>query len=291
MMGLRAKFNLVLAVAFVIGLALAAVITYGIVRDSAKREVLQEASLMIAQATAIRGYTVREIRPLLADQMKVRFLPHTVPSWAAQTNLRAITTQFPDYTYKEAALDPTNPGDRATEWETDIIAEFERNPSLKEFVNTRDTPAGPILSLSRPIRITDKDCLTCHSVPANAPTTMINLYGSANGFNWKLGDTIGAQIVSVPMRVALERANQGFVAYLTGLAAVFAVTIILLNVLLQFVIIRPIRRMSAIAGEVSLGNYGVPEFQTTGSDEIGSMAQSFNRMRRSLVNAMQLLEP
>jgi HAMP domain-containing protein len=49
--------------------------------------------------------------------------------------------------------------------------------------------------------------------------------------------------------------------------------------------------MSAIAGEVSLGNTDAPEFAETGRDEIGSLAQSFNRMRRSLTNAMQMLEP
>jgi HAMP domain-containing protein/type II secretory pathway pseudopilin PulG len=289
-MGLRAKFNLVLLAAFLVGLALAAAVSYSIVRDNARREVEQEANLMMAQALAVRGYTTKEIRPLLADQMKLRFLPHTVPAWAAQTTLRSISAQYPDYTYKEAALNPTNPADRAADWEADIVAEFQRTASMKEFTSIRDTPTGPILSVSRPIRITDKDCLTCHSTPAAAPVTMIDLYGGANGFNWKLGDVIGAQIVSVPMQVALDRANKSFIVYLGGLAVVFAVTLLLLNLVLHFVIIRPIRRMSAIAGEVSLGNNDAPEFTMKGQDEIASLAQSFNRMRRSLTNAMQMLE-
>jgi protein-histidine pros-kinase len=289
-MGLRAKFNLVLLAAFLVGLALAAAVSYSIVRDNARREVEQEANLMMAQALAVRGYTTKEIRPLLADQMKLRFLPHTVPAWAAQTTLRSISAQYPDYAYKEAALNPTNPADRASDWEADIVAEFQRTATLKEFTSIRDTPNGPVLSISRPIRITDKDCLTCHSTPAAAPVTMIDLYGSANGFNWKLGDVIGAQIVSVPMQVALDRANKSFIVYLGGLAVVFAVTLLLLNLVLHFVIIRPIRRMSAIAGEVSLGNNDAPEFSMKGHDEIASLAQSFNRMRRSLTNAMQMLD-
>ena len=161
-MGLKAKFNLVMLAALLVGLALAAGLSWRIVHDTARREVLQEATIMMAEATAIRGYTAKEIQPLLADQINVRFLPHTVPSWAAQTNLRAMAAQFPDYTYKEAALNPTNPADRATDWESGIIAEFSHNPSLTEFTSTRDTPTGSILSLSRPIRITDKGCLTCH---------------------------------------------------------------------------------------------------------------------------------
>ena len=289
-MGLKAKFNLVMLAAFLVGLALAAVLSWRIVHDNARREVLQQAAVMMAQASAIRDYTAKEIEPLLADQIKVRFLPHTVPSWAAQTNLRALAAQFPDYSYKEAALNPTNPADRATDWESGIIAEFARNPSLRDFVSTRDSPAGPILSISRPIRISDKDCLTCHSTPAAAPASMIDLYGSANGFGWKLGDVIAAQIVSVPMQVALDRANEAFKVYLLALVAVFAVTIVLLNLLLHFVIVKPIRRMSEIAGEVSLGNMDAPEFAERGRDEIASLAGSFNHMRRSLANAMKLLE-
>jgi len=119
---------------------------------------------------------------------------------------------------------------------------------------------------------------------------MIDLYGSNNGFGWNLGDVIGAQIVSVPMQVALNRGNQAFKAYLVSLVAVFAVTIVLLNLLLHFVIVKPIRRMSAIASEVSLGNMDAPEFAERGRDEIASLAGSFNRMRRSLANAMKLLE-
>ena len=53
---------------------------------------------------------------------------------------------------------------------------------------------------------------------------------------------------------------------------------------------RPIRRMSAIASEVSLGKMDAPEFEERGKDEIASLAGSFNRMRRSLANAMKLLE-
>lgn len=131
-MGLKAKFNLALLAAFVVGLALAAALSWRIVHQNARREVVQQAAVMMAEASAIRDYTTKEIQPLLAEQVKARFLPHTVPSWAAQTNLRALSDRFPDYTYKEAALNPTNPADRATDWEGGIIAEFARNPSLTD---------------------------------------------------------------------------------------------------------------------------------------------------------------
>jgi protein-histidine pros-kinase len=289
-MGLRTKFNLVLLAAFLVGLALSATVSYRVVHENAQREVAHEAEIMITAASAIRDYTAKEIKPLLIDQMKLRFLPHTVSAWAAQYNLRTVSGQFPDYSYKEAALNPTNPADLATDWEADIIAEFQHTATLKEFTNIRDTSNGPMLSVSRPLRIVDSGCLTCHTTAAEAPVTMVDLYGTTNGFGWKLGDVIGAQIVSVPMKVALDRANQVFLVVFGGLVSVFLVTLLLLNLVLHYMIIRPIHRMSMIAGEVSLGNNDVPEFRERGEDEIASLAKSFNRMRRSLTNAMRMLE-
>jgi len=289
-MGLKTKFNLVMLAAFLVGLALSAGMSWRIVQENAHRELLQEAAIMMAQASAVRDYTTNEIDPLLADQLKVQFLPHSVPFWAAQTVMRTMAKDFPDYTYKEAALNPTNPADRAADWESAIINQFGQSPSLTQLTTTRDTPVGSILSFSRPIRITDKSCLECHSTPAAAPQTMLDLYGSANGFGWKLGGVIGAQIVSVPTSVALERADAAFKVYLGGLAAVFVVIFVLLNLLLHFVIVKPVRRISAIASEISLGNMDAPEFPVRGRDEIASLAESFTRMRRSLANAMKLLE-
>lgn len=289
-MSLKTKFNLAMLVAFVLGLSLGGVFLYAMARQEALDEVLREASVMMSAATATRTYTVQEITPLLTEQSKLRFLPHTVPSWAAQTHMRNLEKLLPQYRYKEASLNPTNPADRATDWEADMIGEFSRNPEMKDLVRTRDSAFGPVLSLSRPIRLKDPACLACHSTPAAAPATLIDLYGSGNGFGWKLDDVVGLQVVTVPLKVALDRANQRIWLYLGGLAAIFLAVMVLLNILLTTLIVRPVRRMSAIADEISTGNMSAPEIEPKGRDEIASLGTSFNRMRRSLENAMKLLE-
>ena len=246
---------------------------------------------MMAQASAIRDYTAKEIGPLLAEQIKVRFLPHTVPSWAAQTNLRTLAAQFPDYTYKEAALNPTNPADRATDWESDIIAEFARNPSLTEFhqhprqsdrADPVDLPSDPHHRQGLPVLPFDAVRRAGLDDRPVRQRQRLRLEAGRRGR---------------PRRSSRYRCRsrwiapaQAFKIYLLALVAVFAVTIVLLNLLLHFVIVKPIRRMSEIASEVSLGNMDAPEFAERGRDEIASLAGSFNRMRRSLANAMKLLE-
>jgi protein-histidine pros-kinase len=220
----------------------------------------------------------------------VRFLPQTVPAFSAQTVLRGLPARYKDYAYKEAALNPTNPADRAADWQADIINTFQSNPGTPELVVERDTPEGQTLNLARPLRIGSKACLGCHSTPQTAPSSLIDLYGTTNGFGWKVGQTIGAQIVTVPTTVAFAKAQRLFLVLMGGMTAVFAVTLLLLNLLLHFLIVRPVRRISAVASEVSLGNMEIPEYQPRSRDEIASLASSFNRMRRSLTGAMHMLE-
>lgn len=289
-MGLRTKFNVVMLTAFLIGLAVATFLAREITTEEAKRQMLNEATLIMRSGTAVRSYTQNEIRPLIVDQLAVRFLPHSVPSYSAQTVLHQLQKDFPDYSYKEAALNPTNPADRATNWESDVIHAFKNDPKLNEFVGIRDTATGQFLTFARPFRLTDRACLQCHSTPAAAPATMVDLYGNSNGFGWQLNDVIGAQIVSVPMSVALNRANRSLLAFVLSLSAVFVVMLVALNVLMHYFILKPMQQITTLARDVSAGKMDVPEYPVKGKDEIASLGRSFNLMHRSLQNAMRMLE-
>lgn len=289
-MGLRAKFNLTLLVICLVGLALTGAVSYHLVQQNAREEVIQNARIMRESAQAIRDYTVQEIRPLLASQSAHQFLPHTVPSFAAQTNFRALQESFPAFRYKEAALNPTNLSDLANEWETGIIETFRQDESTPELVQMLDTADGQILTLSRPIKITDEACLRCHTTPEVAPPSMVAVYGTENGFGWKMNEIVGAQIVSVPMRVPLERAGRTFTIVMSALAAVFIVLFLILNVALHFMVIKRVVRISNVASDVSMGNLDAPEIQSSSRDEIGSLTASLNRLRRSLDNAMKMID-
>lgn len=288
-MGLRMKFNLVLLLAFVIGLALAGYLSDRILKENARQEVLQSARIMMESALGARAYTAEHVKPLLTLQMKRQFLPQTVSAYAAAQSFKALRAKFPEYTYKEAALNPTNPNDRASDWEADIINEFRNNAERKELIVERDTPTGRMLNLGRPLGIYDEGCLTCHGKVEDAPKTMTDIYGVNNGFGWKLNEIIGAQVVTVPMSVPLARAQQTFTTFMILLGGVFLLLLVLLNILLHFVVIRPVVRMAEIATEVSMGKPDVPEYVKSGSDEISSLSQSFSRMRLSLESAMKML--
>ncbi len=289
-MKLTLKFNLVLILVFSIGLAITALLSWNILQTNAKNEVTERAGLMMESALAVRGYTVSEIRPLLRLQMKKVFVSQSVPAYAATQTFNKLREKHPEYAYKEATLNPSNPRNRAVAWEADIVQDFRNNPDHKELIGVRKTPTGDSLYLARPMQIKDPGCLTCHSTVEAAPKTLLAKYGDSNGFGWKLNEIVGARIVSVPMAVPLQKAREAFETFMISLVAVFVVIIIIINIMLRYIVIGPVTEMSRIADQVSKGNMNAAEFSERGKDEIGVLAASFNRMRRSLEKAMIMLE-
>lgn len=289
-MKLLAKFNLVLIVIFAVGMGLIARNAYNFLMAQAQHEVLQEATLMSADASATKEYTDQQVSPILekTPENNAHFLPQTIPFYAANATFQLLRSSQPDYTLREAALNPTNPEDRATEWEVDLINDFRNNPADKEKVGNRDTPIGPVLYVAAPI-VAESGCLACHSEAATAPRGLIQHYGSDHGFGWKHNEVIGAQIVSVPMSVPIAMARTGFRNLLIGLSTVFLLTILLIDVAMYMIVIRPLRRVSQSADSISKREVKLPPLEVKGRDEIADVTASFNRMHTSLRKALEML--
>ena len=289
-MKLLVKFNLIYVLVMALGIGVSGLIARNLLQANAQEEVLNGARLMMDKALAVRAYTSKQITPLLETQMKYEFLPQSVPSYSAVEVLTAVQAKPPEFAYKEATLNPTNPRDRAVGWEVDIVGQFRNSAELKEFVGQRDTPAGRSLFIARPLRITDPACLRCHSSVDAAPRTLVDKYGPANGFGWNLNEVIGAQIMSVPMTLPLERAGRSFTVFIGSLVGVFVVVGVVLNAMIWWVVVRPVSRLSSLADRVSQGELEAGEFVHGSRDEIGVLAESFERMRASVVQAMKMLD-
>ena len=289
-MGLRLKFNLILAACFILGLIASSMVFYEVSKQNAMERLHAQIGVLRAQALAVRRYTSEEIRPLLSDMSDVQFLPQTVPSFSAQTAFNNFRDHYKDFYYKEAVLNPTNPSDLATGWETDLIKKLRKDTSLKEVVELRDGKAGKEYTVAFPLVIKSESCLNCHSTADKAPASMVALYGDKNGFGWKLNEVVGAQIFSVPLEVAEEQTWEVLRLLIGAMSAIFLVLLVLINVMLRWMVVTPVIKMAEIAEQVSMGDSSQPEYVHPGADEISSLSNSFNRMRRSLDNAMKMLE-
>jgi HAMP domain-containing protein len=77
---------------------------------------------------------------------------------------------------------------------------------------------------------------------------------------------------------------------MASLTGVFVVLFIILNIMLSFLIVRPITRLSTAAEKISTGDTDVGELPDKGRDEVALLARAFNRMRRSLEKAIALID-
>ena len=289
-MKLLLKFNLIFLLLAGTGLAMVAHVAYRFLMENAQAQVLQQAKLMMESARATRDYTSDELKPLLQQVSghEGQFIPQTVPAYGATTAFNLLRKRYPEYTYKEAALNPTNPRDRAEDYEADIINAFRNHPEQTEIVGQRSTPTGQALYLAHPLAAKPA-CLECHDTPGDAPPALLNTYGPANGFGWKAGDVIAAQVVTVPSAVPIaiaDKAYQKLVVYLFG---TFLLTLIAIDTALYFAVIRPVSRLATMADRVSRWDLDIPELPVTSRDEIGALTGSFNRMYVTVVKALRML--
>ncbi|MGP6159975.1 MAG: DUF3365 domain-containing protein, partial [Vulcanimicrobiaceae bacterium] len=192
-----------------------------------------------------------------------------------------LSVDYPDYTYKEAALNPMNLRDRPVDWETDIISYFRDHPDQTSLSGERDSVTGRSLYLAHPITA-EAGCLECHGSHTTAPPKMVALYGPDNGFGWHLNEIVGAQIVSVPVSVPRRFADQAFTGWLGSVSALGVVTVIVVGLGLVFLVTRRVGRIAAAADEIAEGRLSPTDIPVRGTDEIAALERAFNRMRRGL---------
>ncbi len=287
-MSLLLRVNVVLVIAFALAGWAAHEVCASLQQADARRETLATAGLMLDSALASRAYTAHEIDPLLEPRMQSEFLPQSIPFYAATQTFASLRKLHPQFAYREATLNPTNPRDRATDWQADIINQFRNHPSSLQIQGERSTPMGDSLFLARPIRA-QPECLACHGLASAAPATLIARYGNDNGFGWQPNEVIGAQIVSVPEADALQGARRIFSDIMAFIIVMLAVLLAIIDATMYWTVVRPLRQMTRHADEVSLGRAAEESFSSRRGDEIAALAEAFERMRKSLNKAMQML--
>jgi HAMP domain-containing protein len=290
---LEAKFNVFLAIIFIIGSILASSLLFQVLQQNAEIEVANRAKLIVQTMNSVRDYTTNNIQPLLDARLEVEpaFIPETVPAFSATEVFQKLRKNeaYRSFFYKEATLNPTNLRDKVDSFENTLVEKFRNEPATKELSGFRELLGGKIFYIARPLAIKKDSCLRCHSTPDRAPKSQIATYGSENGFGWKLGEIVAAQVVSVPAEEVLDNAQAALKLIMGVLLGVFGAILLAINYLLRRTVIRPIRNMVKKAEAVSLGDMDA-EFEHQSQDEIGLLATAFGRMKSSLQIAMNLLD-
>jgi HAMP domain-containing protein len=290
-LNLKQKFTILLLIILTFGLSLSGFALSSLLRENAKQDISSTALMLMETMSSVRKYTNTQVNPELADKLDTEFLPESVPAYSAREVFEILRQrrEYRDFFYKEATLNPTNLRDKADGFETEIVEKFRNQSGLKEVSGFRSIPGGDIFYIARPLPISEESCLKCHSTPDVAPQSMINLYGAANGFGWKLNEIVGAQIITVPANDVINKANHSSYVIILIVSTIFIATILLVNFFLNRQVVMPLKRMTRIAEEVSTGHMEV-EFEQMSNDEIGNLAKAFKRMQLSLEMAMKRIK-
>lgn len=98
------------------------------------------------------------------------------------------------------------------------------------------------------------------------------------------------RLANVDLAPVLATANIALTTLMSSIGAVFLAVFVVLNLMLDRMIVRPVAEMARQADAVSIGNFSIPEFAPKTRDEIGVLGIAFNRMRRSTEEAIKLLK-
>ena len=289
---LGTKLNLLLAV-ILLSLTISSGLILSMVLQNYAQQVVADRALMLMETmNSIRNYTSTQIQPELTSRLETEevFLPQTVPAYSAREVFEDLRNEeeYSQFFYKEATLNPTNIRDRADRFETAIVESFKNN-SESQKQGFRAIPGGEMFYIARPIKIEKESCLRCHSKPENAPASQIASYGNNNGFGWQLNEIVGAQMISVPADRVLETANQLRYLVVSKIVIILLAAVVLLNLFLKFTVTDPIKKMSSLSKQLSMGDMDT-EFEQKTNDEIGILAASLNRLKVSMKMAMDMLE-
>lgn len=285
---LRKKFTILLLLVLLVGLTCIGSILTAVLGNKTEHEISEQALILMETMNSVRDYTSTQVQPELADRIDVEFLPETIPAYSAREifeTLRQKNPEYRDFFYKEATINPTNLRDRADAFETTLVEKFMANTDLQETSGFRSIPGGNIFYIARPIKVSKTSCLQCHSTPDVAPQSLIERYGTANGYGWKLNEIVGAQTISVPAQKVFNEAKETFLLIMAVVSSIFIMIILLVNDLLNRHVIRPLKKIAKVAEEVSTGDMNA-EFGQVSEDEIGNLAAAFKRMKLSLTLAM-----
>ena len=303
-LNLGAKFTLLLALVFLTGMVASWFALSEALQSKAEREVVSKAQILLKTMNSVRQYTSENInvhlRPLL-DQ-RSQFISETVPGYSARRVFEYFRSgkDYEDFIYKEATLDPTNPLDKADSFEASLVEGFRRDPTLPEQTGFREIGGRNMFFTARPIRIRSASCLECHSVPSAAPASMIEAYGSSNGFGWNMGDVIGSQIVYVPAQAVFSAGQQSAVLVTGIFVAIFALAAMAITVFFRRAVVRPLGGLTAATQALSRGNPDseppasspekskIPETAVHG-DEIVQLAERFDFMTREVYSREERL--
>lgn len=299
---IASQFTLLLSLIFIGGIALGGLVLSQVLEQKASQEMSDRGQIVMQMVNAVSSYTTHNVAPLIAQvgDPQTDFIPETIPSLAAKKVFNTLKQdwKYKDFTYKAATLNPTNLADGADRFEAKLIEQFSSDRSIKTLSGFRNSTQRLFYS-AQPLVVTDTSCLKCHSSPSIAPKSHIELYGTQNGYGWKLNQIVGTRMIYIPASDVFFNARKALFVFINVFIGIFALALISINYLLKWRVIQPLKPMANLAQIISLDTVSAAEVRAlerdglskiaTRTDELGQLGRVFQKMVRQVCDRQQQL--
>ncbi|MEM9768500.1 MAG: response regulator [Cyanobacteria bacterium P01_D01_bin.71] len=300
---LGTQFTLLLTLIFASGIVVSGIVLSQATQNQAEGEIVAKSELLMETMNAVASYTSDSVAPLLQEQLaeSATFISETVPAYASREVFEKFRNQpeYQDYFYKEAAPNPTNPRDKADDFEIKLVERMRAQPGRTTLSGYRQIDGVGQFYSARPVEVSAQSCLQCHGRPEDAPKSHLASFGSKNGFGWELGEIVAAQTVYVPSDAIFAKGRQYLMLVMAIFASVFAIVALLINRLLKSRVIRPVNQLTNVAQTLtadSITAERVRVFDSPGvnrvarrADEPGKLARAFQHMAHEVAKREQNL--
>jgi|GEM_PF-1468213 len=296
------KFNLLLILVFLAGVYISGLTLSNILYQQAEKRITYEGEILMNMVEEVKYYTsVNLLKNFLQqDNYQKDFNVSIVPAYAAKTIFEQFkdSSDFKQYQYKEATINPTNLEDLPNPFEEQLINYFLENKQTESLSGYTKMAGDKYYYISRPLIVKDESCLQCHSTPDVAPPEMVKMYGNSNGFNWEIDQLTSAQTIYIPANHIALDVKKKMLDFMPIFSGIFAILILSINYLLQHTVINPINQLTKVVNQLYINNFNPKDYQkldyleqlTKRHDESGKLTRAFLTMAEKIFHRERDLE-
>jgi hypothetical protein len=288
-MGIRARFVMVAGILAAVAMLVVGIASYRFSMGNAMAEAKEKGQIIFNYITSSNTYFNETQRPLIMELVEGdRFYPELMSTFAITRGIyEEFATILPDFRFKQATLNPLQPTNMADAEEAKIIEKFQQNQELTDQEGTLEKEGEELFFLAKPVRVTDKSCLLCHGDPYDAPKDQVEIYGEESGYNYKMGETVGAMVIYIPIQQALAGARSSAMTLFFIGAGCMLVALLGIWVFLDRGVVGPIVHLCNRAEDISVGKNLEEGIEATTQDEIGALTKAVERLRVSMVRMLK----
>ncbi|HSV74358.1 MAG TPA: DUF3365 domain-containing protein [Chthonomonadales bacterium] len=262
-----------------VGAPIVGMVLWTRLQGNAARETREKADMLLAtHAATIRFVNDRKVSTGATDGARLL----TASSLARQImDVYNRESGAPPYRFRIAAMNPTNPENKANAFEERLVSALEADRNLKRIDDRVEEGGVSYVVSAVPIAVSHDRCLACHGSPAKAPAWQRRRYGSTAGFGREKNQVVAAGVLYVPDEGPATRAAGAVWIPAAMLGGLLLAALVVLATTANRRIARPAREMLTTSRAIRRGEWAV-RFQSRSGDEMETLAASFQDTTRWL---------